>query len=797
MPTSYLRFDLLLDRNDAGYRARVLDSPVGQASAALELPPDFAPTAAGQTQTVLQATGRSLFAVLFRAEVENCYRRSLDSARRQDAGLRIRLRLADAPALDGWPWETLFDPQQQRFLGLASDTSLVRFLDLPVPESRPAVKPPLRMLVVIANPTDTPPLDVEQEWARLAAAVEPLEMRGLLQLERLDQASLSGLQRRWRQQETHLLHFIGHGLFDPSAQQGFLLFEDDMRRSRPVNGQQLGALLGGRPPALVFLNACEGARSASGGAFRGVAQGLVQQGIPAVIAMQAAISDSAALALSQEFYGAIADGYAVDAALAEARKAVFAAQDVGGLAEWALPVLFMRTPDGRLFDLQPLSDAERQHNQIGALLRQAQGAQAGEDWAAAARRLQQVLQLDPDHVEAAARLRAVQRQQELTELFSIGQNHYNAGRWREALDQFLRVQDLGGNYKGVFGLIATVKMKIAQTDPGLAAGRAVGVPAAARAADQLYGPIIKALLAGRLTPVLGPGVNLCGRPPGVAWQTGQYLPGADELAVYLADAFSYPLADRENLAKVSQYISVMRDIGPLYDELRPVFDADYPPTPVHQLLAALPAALRSQNYPYPHQLVITLNYDDLLERALQSAGEPFDVVSYMAEGAVRGGFVHDPAGETDRIPIDRPNEYLDLPIDQTAARHMLILKIHGAVERRNQDTDSYVITEDHYINFVPRMDVASLAPAPLLAYLKRCYFLFLGYDLSAWNVRTVLHRVFSPKRGYAWVVEPSPRAIHQKFWARHNVDVLDLSLEEFVAGLSERLQKLPLAGGRP
>ena len=144
--------------------------------------------------------------------------------------------------------------------------------------------------------------------------MEPLEARGLLQVERLEQATLPALQRRLRQQDVHLLHFIGHGAFDPTTQEGLLIFEDEARQSRLVSGQTVGTLLGGRPPALVFLNACEGAASSSGNAFAGVAQSLVQQGIPAVIAMQTAISDAAAVALSQEFYGALADGYAVDSA---------------------------------------------------------------------------------------------------------------------------------------------------------------------------------------------------------------------------------------------------------------------------------------------------------------------------------------------------------------------------------------------------------------------------------------------------------------------------------------------------
>ena len=68
--------------------------------------------------------------------------------------------------------------------------------------------------------------------------------------------------------------------------------------------------------------------------------------------MQFEISDDAAIAFSHEFYGALADGFPVDGALAEARKAIYAAvPDV----EWGTPVFFMRSPDGRIFDVNPAS----------------------------------------------------------------------------------------------------------------------------------------------------------------------------------------------------------------------------------------------------------------------------------------------------------------------------------------------------------------------------------------------------------------------------------------------------------
>jgi hypothetical protein len=71
--------------------------------------------------------------------------------------------------------------------------------------------------------------------------------------------------------------------------------------------------------------------------------------------MQFEITDAAATAFAREFYGAMADGYPLEAALAEARGAI---RDEGNLTEWGTPVLYSRAPDGRLFDVTGLVQAE-------------------------------------------------------------------------------------------------------------------------------------------------------------------------------------------------------------------------------------------------------------------------------------------------------------------------------------------------------------------------------------------------------------------------------------------------------
>jgi len=124
-----------------------------------------------------------------------------------------------------------------------------------------------------------------------------------------------------------------------------------MGRGRFVRGQNLGKTLANHKwLRLAVLNSCEGGRSADDDPFAGVASSLVRAQIPAVLAMQFEISDRAAAIFAGGLYESLADGYPVDAALSQARLAIF--NDPNPL-EWGTPVLLMRVPDGKIFDVAP------------------------------------------------------------------------------------------------------------------------------------------------------------------------------------------------------------------------------------------------------------------------------------------------------------------------------------------------------------------------------------------------------------------------------------------------------------
>jgi SIR2-like domain len=450
--------------------------------------------------------------------------------------------------------------------------------------------------------------------------------------------------------------------------------------------------------------------------------------------------------------------------------------------------------------------------------------------------------------------------------------------------------------------------------------------------DDHYGHVISAFEQGEVIPFLGAGVNLFEREEAEDYTPGSYLPSGRELASYLANNFQYNLADRNDLLRVSQYGDTVRGWASLYNRLGEVFDSDYPINELHRFFARLPATLKKRGSLHPYQLIITTNYDDVLEEALREAREPFDIVSYVARKTQENEFKHfgkfrhtpygalpregtqcvrpgefkdasgfavrlrdgaDPAsryllkqfsdeaqrfiesydgsplppdgsaqimlagelnallcrrlferepfeevglpeaynkaarGDTkpnevacvnrllleeayphevarspkSHITIEDPNTYNGLPFDYGRPRRTIIFKIHGEVDRvadrrnlppevRKVIEDSFVITEDDYINYLARTDISKLVPAQLKAKLNNSGLLFLGYGLRDWNLRVIMQRLWGEQGyGYAsWAIQLSAQDMDKRLWLKRNVSIIEMRLEEYVKELDRKLK---------
>ena len=529
-PIAYLDFDLLIESTDAGYRARLLSSPAGQATADFTLP--FSDL---EIENLLLRVGRPrrgvrrlessemqaardfgtrLFEAIFTGDMRANLRSSQDTALHEGGGLRIRLRLDEVPALADLPWEYLYNPSTDGFMVLSAHTPIVRYLDLPQQIRPLTVTPPLRMLVMISSPTDAPGLDVKLEEQKLRDSLADLLADRLLVLETMEDATLPALQKRLRRDQYHIFHFIGHGGFDGSTQDGILLFETESETGRQVTGRYLGTILHDhRPLRLAVLNACEGGRASRSDPFGGVAQSLVRQGIPAVIAMQFEVTDRAAITFAHELYAAVADGYPVDAALAEARKAIFAQEND---TEWGTPVLYMRSPDGRIFDVADRGDTparprpaprveskpdtelldglytealtyyhtkkwslavqvlsrivafDRDYEDAAAKLEHARGqdrlatldieaneAVEASAWDVAVQRLQSIVELSPTDADARRRLDEARRQKRLADLYREARRLTDASSWQAAVNVITQIRQHAPDYPDADGIFET------------------------------------------------------------------------------------------------------------------------------------------------------------------------------------------------------------------------------------------------------------------------------------------------------------------------------------------------------
>lgn len=312
--------------------------------------------------------GTQLFECVFSGEVLSLLDQSLGTIHRSDGvGLRIRVELDLKDPYTRWfsalPWELLHRPGVGDSFALSRRTPIVRYLDVARPLRELPLPSPLRILVVPSAPRGLPALRIQEELRELVNAWKGIPGVRVVTAE---SAKLELVREAVLASPVHVIHFMGHGALEEAARGGVLFFEGEQGEPRPISGSDLTLeLKDAGELRLVVLNACETALDgayfspASSAPPESMAAALVQGGLPAVIAMRSPISDQAALLFSQTIYQRLAKGDPVDTAVTEGRLAI--RRNPGGDAEWATPVLFMRVPDGRLFDPTPRSKP-RQHS---------------------------------------------------------------------------------------------------------------------------------------------------------------------------------------------------------------------------------------------------------------------------------------------------------------------------------------------------------------------------------------------------------------------------------------------------
>lgn len=303
-----------------------------------------------------------------------------EAAARARSGVRFRLQLSPTDlTLHRRRWEYLKNSAEERPLALKPHSPFYRYLaprGLQAAERLKVDAHPLKILAAICNPVDLGESTYSylrgmkklntQNWRRvIETALKRLKDHGVADYEILphqnEPVTISALVEALKQ-GYHVLHLVCHGLVKEGDYS--LIMEGEDRKHDRVDSRRFEVLMGAGEETLrlALLVACHSTfseeQSARDDELRELGPRLVLAGIPAVIAMQSAITFDTAQRFTQHFYDDLARCGRVDMALAATRLSLFA-DEKAELGAWGIPALFMNTDDGTLFSVKPEEVAKK------------------------------------------------------------------------------------------------------------------------------------------------------------------------------------------------------------------------------------------------------------------------------------------------------------------------------------------------------------------------------------------------------------------------------------------------------
>jgi SIR2-like domain len=305
-----------------------------------------------------------------------------------------------------------------------------------------------------------------------------------------------------------------------------------------------------------------------------------------------------------------------------------------------------------------------------------------------------------------------------------------------------------------------------------------------------WGTITDSIRKGGCVPFLGAGVNVStngyrGLPLGsevarrlLGKLVNEDPPGVSELVKVepgplLADYQHLLRVGAQDLARVALHIQVKGGNPRLLELLEEILkDRLCKPSPLLRVLAKLPV-----------RLIVTTNYDRLMEQAFDDAKQPDPIVVIQPID----GFSLQQQEELKQ----RLSEYGAAESRPRAKDEPVVLyKIHGTL---GDESGELIISEQDYIDFLTVLGKESQAGVPPLisAMVQDNSLLFLGYGLEDWDFRTIYRAVIEtlPKRAQrmSFAIQKDPSPFWEEFWLSKKVRIYNVDLYEFADELNQRM----------
>ncbi|WP_293363204.1 tetratricopeptide repeat protein [Microcoleus sp. CAWBG52] len=315
-----------------------------------------------QKPSQTRAIGEVLFEILFDDRLLQDFVNFYHLVVQQEKQLlRVELDIDEQgmPEIAALPWEFMCVPGRANlgtiWLGTVTDLVFSRRRSQWIPATPIQLQKDekLRIALAISAPQDLSPVAYESVQETLEKLA--IELADRVELLPIIKSANPETVDAVLAKKPHIFHFIGHGRLvnENNREIGQIAFVDpEFDEAMWVDADYFSELFNQHRPGVVMLQACEGGMLSASQAFVGVASRVVQQNIPVVVAMQYEVTNSTACRFSRRFYQQLVEGYPVDIATQYGRRAIALGPTQYRKRDFAIPVIFMRVPNGYLFSHQ-------------------------------------------------------------------------------------------------------------------------------------------------------------------------------------------------------------------------------------------------------------------------------------------------------------------------------------------------------------------------------------------------------------------------------------------------------------
>jgi len=302
--------------------------------------------------------GRELYTRLFarHLQVTGCYQRACGQV---NSERDLRIVFKSPPAFLRLPFEFLYDNPDYLVLRHPLSRFIVGVHTVRAPLSARffnAMMDKGQKLKILLVASDTGGLDgVDDEVAslndRLRQLVPDSGLTGYeIRYLPTEKATIERLRRELRRCKYHILHYAGHGQYNPqTTEESCLYFWQSEKRQGdrlPLKASELTMLVRDSALSFVYLSCCASATTGDDAQLLdddmlGLADGLVRAGVPSVLGFRWPVSDQGAKTLALAFYESLFTQGNPDVALLDARCRV--AEQARDERAWISPLLIVQS----------------------------------------------------------------------------------------------------------------------------------------------------------------------------------------------------------------------------------------------------------------------------------------------------------------------------------------------------------------------------------------------------------------------------------------------------------------------